>query len=190
MQTKNKSLEFTSKQSNQLKQLRDMVKLHKLQAKCEEFKGELENLITERSECLGKREKCMEHLTSLQGELKVARNEEYNWQQKLDAAKNSFVDYKNDNLQSICVVLGYQISKCQLLENNGLQIMLYYRDVCYVTYSETAQLFDLVEIFPQHPKFPQIQQFLRNSQDLKGLLTCLRKFFDFAIDFKEKQEQK
>lgn len=58
-----------------------------------------------------------------------------------------------------------------------------------MTYSETSQLFDLIEVFPHHPNFQQIQHFLQNSQDLRGLLTCLRKFFDFAIECKEKQEQ-
>ncbi|XP_023303965.2 uncharacterized protein LOC111685915 [Lucilia cuprina] len=182
-------MEFNTKQTQQLKQFKNLVKLHKLQAKCEEFKGELENVITERIECLGEREQLMEHLTSLQGELKIARNEEYNWQHKLDAAKISFADHKNDNLQNICVVLGYQITKFQPLESNGVEITLNYRDICYVTYSETSQLFNLLEIYPQHPNFAQIQQFLQNSQDLRGLLSCLRAFFDFAIDFKEKQEQ-
>lgn len=84
MQTKNNSMEFTNKQNMQLKQLKDMVKLHKLQEKCEEFKGELENLITQKTNILQEREKLMENLNSLQGELKIARNEEFNWQQKLE----------------------------------------------------------------------------------------------------------
>lgn len=146
MQTKRKSLEFTNKQNNQLKQLKDMVKLHKLQEKCEEFKGELENLITEKTNILQEREKLMENINSLQGEVKIARNEEFNWQKKLETgiillkiliynlfnlifflAKKSFFDLENDNLQSICMLLGYQISKHQELENNGLQIT-----VCYI----------------------------------------------------------
>lgn len=84
MQTKNNSMEFTNKQNMQLKQLKDMVKLHKLQEKCEEFKGELENLITQKTNILQEREKLMENLNSLQGELKIARNEQFNWQQKLE----------------------------------------------------------------------------------------------------------
>ncbi|KAM7348239.1 uncharacterized protein ACRADG_007654 [Cochliomyia hominivorax] len=189
MHTAGNSSEFTNKQISQLKQLKNMVKLNKLLEKCEEVKEELENLMTEKSDCIQKRNEYMEHLNSLQGELKLARNDEFNWQKKLETAQKSFVEQDNDHLQSICLLLGYQISKCQLLENNGLQITLKYRDICYVTYSESAQLYDLIEIFPHHQHFPQIKEFLRNSQDLRGLLTTLRKFFDFAIEFKEKQEQ-
>ena len=84
MQTKNNSMEFTSKQCNQLKQLKETVKLRNLLSECEEFQREMETLITERTEYLTEQEKMKEYLTELQNEIKLARNEEFNWQIKLE----------------------------------------------------------------------------------------------------------
>lgn len=108
------------------------------------------------------------------------------------------------------MLLGFGISKYQLLENNGLLItvnstvvvndsyvlmliiffQLNYRNICSVTYCETVQgLYDVVEIYPQHPKFSEIRQYLEESQDLKGLLAILRRYFDYAIEFIDKHEK-
>mgnify|MGYP003484526776 CR=1 FL=1 len=64
-----------------------MVRLHKLQEKCQDFKNELESLTAERCEYLEKQEKFMEHLTSIQKELNVARSDESSWQIKLEDGK-------------------------------------------------------------------------------------------------------
>ncbi|TMW49174.1 hypothetical protein DOY81_005764 [Sarcophaga bullata] len=191
METKNSSIEFTSKQCNQLKQLKETVKLHNLLSECEEFQRQIEILITERTECLMEQEKNKEYLTELQNEIKLARNDEFNWQMKLEEAKNCFVDDINDqNLKNICLVMGFGISKYELLENNSLLITLQYRDICSVTYCETIQgLYNVIEIYPQHPKFSEIRQYLQESQDLRGLLAVLRKYFDYAIEFIDKYKK-
>lgn len=87
MQAKKFSSEFSSKQSSQLKQLTEMVRLHKLQEKCQVFKNELDSLTTERCECLEKQGRFAEHLTSIQEDLNVARKEESCWQIKLEDGK-------------------------------------------------------------------------------------------------------
>lgn len=77
-------MEFTSKQCNQLKQLKETVKIRNLISECEEFQCEMETLTKERTECLIEQEKIKEYLTELQNEIKLARNEEFSWQIKLE----------------------------------------------------------------------------------------------------------
>lgn len=77
-------MELTGKQCNQLKQLKEAVKLSNLLSKCEEFKQELENLIKEKNEHLIKQERNIELLSELQAEATIARNKEIEWRKKLD----------------------------------------------------------------------------------------------------------
>ncbi|XP_013115482.1 uncharacterized protein LOC106093050 [Stomoxys calcitrans] len=156
-------------------------KLNILIERCQEISQEIGNILKDKKENLEKQAQLKKNLQDVQEKVEAAHVEEAALEDRIQAAVGGPNENGRDFVQKMCLLLGYQMSNCRLLPspNGGVQRKLLYASNCSVTYNEfNRMLYELVDVHPPHPEFAEIRQFLQDSQDLKGLLTSLKKFFD------------
>ncbi|XP_037899779.1 uncharacterized protein LOC119644303 [Glossina fuscipes] len=77
------------------------------------------------------------------------------------------------NLDILCK-MGYCIMESMENDFNYVKISCKH---FYVLFVKDQSKYEVREIYPGHPNFRNIQQFLSDTQDLKGMLSYLREYF-------------
>ncbi|XP_011295672.1 uncharacterized protein LOC105262408 [Musca domestica] len=157
--------------------------IKKLEDHCQELKGDIEQVLSERRSYLEKQKQLIQRLDQVQNSIDDAVVEESSLSNRVESVKKGGTESGEDFLQKVCLTLGFQISK-RVVEANNISRKLLYDNNCSVSFNEINQLYDLVETFPPHPEFVAIRQFLKNSQDLEFLLTTLKGYFDSSSTVK------
>ncbi|XP_037935778.1 uncharacterized protein LOC119669883 [Teleopsis dalmanni] len=98
-------------------------------------------------------------------------NADYDSQNILDEK-----DVAND-LQNLYCLLGYSITDAEFVDGKINVLTFNYNARCYVKLANEEDCWHLIEIYPSHPNFDSIKEFLYKTQDTSGLLRNLRKYF-------------
>uniref|UniRef100_A0A1A9WVM8 Kinetochore protein SPC25 n=1 Tax=Glossina brevipalpis TaxID=37001 RepID=A0A1A9WVM8_9MUSC len=78
------------------------------------------------------------------------------------------------NLTFLCKLLGYHIMEYNESEVNYIKVNC--EQFCVILRKDQSQ-YEVLDIHPDHSNFREIKQFLSVTQDLIGMLNCLKQYF-------------